>query len=77
MAGDLLILDDNSDTISQWVPPNQLRLVTKSLPSIPLLDHVMKRTGQRKLMLFSLCGLWDMLSAFGDSCDYLWGLPLT
>ncbi|MCK0106674.1 DSD1 family PLP-dependent enzyme [Marinobacter sp. S0848L] len=51
------------------------RIVAKSLPSVPLLQHVMAATGTRKLMLFHQPSLNQVTRALPDS-DILLGKPL-
>ncbi|RMJ02830.1 hypothetical protein DOQ08_02294 [Marinobacter litoralis] len=51
------------------------RIVAKSLPSVPLLQHVMAVAGTRKLMLFHQPSLNQVARALPDS-DILLGKPL-
>lgn len=53
MVVDLDALDHNCDVIVSKLPRGKsLRLVAKSLPSLPLLDYVRDRTGARGQMVF-------------------------
>lgn len=52
---DLGRLNDNLDTLLATAPPNMgVRVVVKSLPSLPLLRHVMSRLETQRLMTFNL-----------------------
>ena len=51
------------------------RIVAKSLPSVPLLQHVMAAAGTRKLMLFHQPSLNQVARTLPDS-DVLLGKPL-
>lgn len=51
------------------------RLVTKSLPSIPLLQYIMRRTGSQRLMCFHLPFLLEVVNHI-PSADILMGKPL-
>ena len=51
------------------------RLVTKSLPSIPLLQYVMRRTGSQRVMCFHLPFLLQVVSQI-PSADILMGKPM-
>lgn len=51
------------------------RLVTKSLPSIPLLQYIMRRTGSQRLMCFHLPFLLQIVNQI-PSADILMGKPL-
>lgn len=52
MILDLDILEGNIREVTSRVQPRDLRIVAKSLPSIPLLSHVMKAASAEKLMVF-------------------------
>lgn len=74
---DLDTLDHNAQLIRQRLGKRfELRLVTKSIPSIPLISHLMQVTGTRKLMAFSEALLGELLKAFGDTTDILLGKSL-
>lgn len=51
------------------------RLVTKSLPSIPLLQYIMRRTGSQRLMCFHLPFLLQVVNQI-PSADILMGKPM-
>ena len=51
------------------------RLVTKSLPSIPLLQYIMRRTGTQRLMCFHLPFLLQIVNQI-PSADILMGKPM-
>jgi len=51
------------------------RLVTKSLPSIPLLQYIMRRTGTQRLMCFHLPFLLQVVNQI-PSADILMGKPM-
>lgn len=69
-------MNHNIDLLSRSVGPDRTyRVVVKSLPSIELLDHVMKRAGTRALMVFHQPFLNQIAESFPDS-DVLLGKPL-
>ncbi|MGR6431688.1 alanine racemase [Rhizobium sp. PAMB 3174] len=69
-------LDGNIDVLLRGKPRGlPLRLVDKSLPSIPLLSHLMARTGTTRIMSFHLPVTLAVLEAFPDA-DILYGKPL-
>jgi D-serine deaminase-like pyridoxal phosphate-dependent protein len=69
-------LDGNFKTLLSGRPGRlPLRLVDKSLPSIPLLSYLMERTGTRRIMSFHLPVTLAVLNAFPDA-DILYGKPL-
>ncbi|WHA42593.1 alanine racemase [Agrobacterium larrymoorei] len=73
---DLDRLDANIDVIRQRLakgPP--IRVVDKSLPSIPLLRHIMTRCQTSRTMSFHLPMTLEVLSAFPDA-EVLFGKPL-
>lgn len=50
---DLDLLDANIDTVMSYIgSPGRYRIVTKSLPSLKLIDYISKKSGTRKLMVF-------------------------
>lgn len=74
---DLDALEHNADAIRAAVPDGiELRLVSKSLPSMPLLAHLMDHLGTDRLMVFSEPFLDATLRAFGRRVDLLLGKPL-
>ncbi|HNO49247.1 MAG TPA: alanine racemase [Chitinophagales bacterium] len=55
----------------------QLRIVTKSLPSLDLIDYIMQRANTKKLMVFSETFTKELLEKYkNDSLDILLGKPL-
>ncbi|PIE10229.1 MAG: hypothetical protein CSA72_09515 [Rhodobacterales bacterium] len=69
-------LDRNIDTVTGALPPGMgLRIVAKSLPSTPLLAHVMARAGTDRLMTFNLPML-RQIAAELPGAHQLWGKPL-
>lgn len=73
---DLDRLDHNiAQVMASIRAPKQLRVVAKSLPSIGLLDYVMKKAGTHRLMAFHQPFLNAEAKAFPDS-DILLGKPL-
>lgn len=77
---DLDAVDHNADVIKAHLGPQlSLRIVTKSLPSLDLIEHLMHRTGTRRLMAFSEGLLWALLDRFGaepGGVDILLGRPM-
>ncbi len=72
---DLDRVDRNVDRLRQLQPSRPLRIVAKSLPCPDLLDHVMKQTGDSRLMVFHLPFLLQLIERFPDA-DILMGKPL-
>lgn len=75
MLLDLDALDANIGAVVEAAAPRAFRIVAKSLPSLPLLEHVMKAAATDRLMLFHE----PFLSAAAESCpgaDLLVGKPL-
>lgn len=73
---DLDALDHNIEVVkSQLGPAFALRVVTKSLPSLDLIEYVMNKAGTHRLMAFSEGLLRDLLLRFGSSADILLGRP--
>lgn len=76
MILDLDGVNRNIDILAASVGPDKTyRVVVKSLPSIPLLRHVMARSGTGALMVFHQPFLNAVADAFPDS-DALLGKPL-
>lgn len=72
---DLDALDANIDAVQRAVAPGlAVRVVAKSLPSIPLLRHVLARLGTTRLMVFDES--ISTLSAGFPESDLLLGKPL-
>ena len=73
---DLTRMNHNIDLLARSVGPvKTYRVVVKSLPSIELLDHVMRRAGTRALMVFHQPFLNQIAESFPDS-DVLMGKPM-
>jgi len=73
---DLDAVDANIDAISSRInSPKKWRVVVKSLPSIDLLDYIMRRGKTRALMVFHQPFLNQVVERFPDS-DVLLGKPL-
>lgn len=73
---DLDTLDANISAVkSQLGSAFALRLVTKSLPSLALLEYMMKEAGTNRLMAFSEGLLRALLERFGTGVDILLGRP--
>jgi D-serine deaminase-like pyridoxal phosphate-dependent protein len=76
MIIDLDRMNANIDVLSTSVGPDKTwRVVVKSLPSVPLLEHVMDRAGTRALMVFHQPFLNEVASTFEDA-DVLLGKPM-
>lgn len=74
---DLDALDHNAALIHKRLGDRYaLRLVTKSIPSLPLISYLMDATGSRRLMAFTEALLGELLQSYGDSTDILLGKPL-
>lgn len=74
---DLDRLDQNIGTVQkQLVAVPGLRLVAKSLPSIPLLEYLMEALSTRRLMVFHQPFLQELITAFDDPLDILFGKPM-
>lgn len=72
---DLDALDHNIDCVRQMVPAGLgVRLVAKSLASLPLIDHIAARLPLTGMMVFSESMTRALLDARGD--DLLCGKPL-
>ncbi len=56
-------------------PSHTLRVVDKSLPSLPLMAHILHRMGTNRVMSFHLPVTLAILDAFPD-CEVLYGKPL-
>lgn len=73
---DLDRLDANLEIVRAGVAPGMaLRVVDKSLPSIPLIAHVMEKLDTRRIMSFDLSVTRAVLQAFPD-VDILFGKPM-
>lgn len=76
MIIDLDRMNTNVDVLSTSVGPDKTwRVVVKSLPSVPLLEHVMNRAGTRALMVFHQPFLNEVARTFEDA-DVLLGKPM-
>jgi D-serine deaminase-like pyridoxal phosphate-dependent protein len=73
---DLDRLDANAERLHRSLAPGlALRVVAKSLPSVPLLSHLLPKLETRRLMVFHEPDLRVLAAAFPDS-DLLVGKPL-
>ena len=72
---DLNRLDANTATTRDAIAPRAFRVVAKSLPSVPLLGHVMQAAGTDRLMVFHQPFLNAVAAAF-PGADVLLGKPL-
>lgn len=73
---DLDRLDRNIAAVRAGVGPDaKLRIVDKSLPSLPLLAHILDRLGSQSIMSFDLPVTRAVLSAF-PKVDILFGKPM-
>jgi D-serine deaminase-like pyridoxal phosphate-dependent protein len=71
-------LDANLATVRlQLKPPQRLRLVTKSLPSLELIRYALERSGATGLMAFHAPFLPDLLRATAPQVDVLLGKPVS
>lgn len=69
-------MNHNIDALSGWVGKDKTyRVVVKSLPSVPLLDHVMRRATTRSLMVFHQPFINAVAEHFPD-VDALLGKPM-
>lgn len=69
-------LDHNIDRLLHHLPANKaFRAVAKSLPSLPLLQYVMQRTGSKRLMAFHQPFLNQLVQTIPDA-DVLLGKPM-
>lgn len=76
MLVDTARMNHNIDVIAGSVGPKKTyRVVVKSLPSVPLLEHVMRRAKTRALMVFHQPFLNAVAESFPDA-DVLLGKPM-
>lgn len=76
MVLDLDRANSNIDTLTAgFESPRTYRIVVKSLPSVPLLQHIMQRAGTRALMVFHQPFLNVIAEKIWDS-DVLMGKPM-
>ncbi len=75
MVIDLDRLNHNIDTLTAGIGDKTYRVVVKSLPSLPLLQHVMARAGTQALMVFHQPFLNAVATTLPDS-DVLLGKPM-
>ncbi len=69
-------LDTNIALLRKTIPETiGFRVVAKSLPSIPLLEHIMRAAETNKLMVFHVPFALQVVAAF-DSVDLLFGKPM-
>ncbi|MBK8259438.1 MAG: alanine racemase [Polyangiaceae bacterium] len=70
-------VDQNIAAIKNQLGPQfSFRVVTKSLPSIALLDYVLQKAGTNKVMAFSEGFLRSLLAHFKGGLDILLGRPM-
>ncbi len=72
---DLDRVDRNIARTLKLHPPDKLRIVAKSLPCPKLLEHIFRKTGRQRLMVFHLPFLLRLVDHFPES-DILMGKPL-
>jgi len=73
---DLERMNHNIDEITASIrPPKRYRIVAKSLPSLDLIEHVMRRAGTRSLMVFHQPFLNLLVEKIAD-VDLLLGKPM-
>ena len=69
-------LDANIETFRSHLPPGMAyRIVAKSLPSLPLLEHIRQKTGTDRMMTFNLDMLLEIARAMPDVTQLL-GKPM-
>ena len=69
-------LDANLDRLISGLSPDlALRIVDKSLPCLPLLDHILRKTGATRIMSFHLPITAQVLERFSQ-VDVLFGKPM-
>lgn len=69
-------LDANIETFRSHLPPGMAyRIVAKSLPSLPLLEHIRQKTGTDRMMTFNLDMLLEIARAVPDVTQLL-GKPM-
>jgi len=76
MLVDLDMLDHNIQQLTSFVPRDKIRLVTKSVPSLDLIDYLLKKVGTKRVMVFSVSMLTSLLERYKNNLDILWGEPL-
>ncbi len=73
---DLDRLNGNLSVVKRTLPPTLgLRIVDKSLPSIPLIGHIMEALETKRIMSFHLPVTLAVLDAFPDA-EILYGKPM-
>ncbi|MEM6766471.1 MAG: alanine racemase [Bacteroidota bacterium] len=74
---DLDILDENLVTLKKnWNPQAAFRIVVKSLPSVALIEYIMKKGYTHKLMVFHQPFLTDLASRLDTQSSILLGKPM-
>jgi len=69
-------LDANIETFRSHLPPGMAyRIVAKSLPSLPLLEHIRQKTGTDRMMTFNLDMLLEIARAMPE-VNQLLGKPM-
>ena len=76
MVLDLARLNHNIDSLTLGIGPDKTyRVVVKSLPSLPLLTHIMHRAGTQALMVFHQPFLNEIAATYANA-DVLLGKPM-
>jgi len=74
---DMNRLDANIDQVKNNIhPPQQFRLVTKSIPSLDIIRYILGKTGTRRLMAFHHPYISIYLQELGYDIDILLGKPV-
>jgi len=74
---DLDRLDQNIELLQKSIVNKMdYRIVVKSLPSLPLIDYIIKKTGTHKLMVFHQPFLSAIAQHYGEEIDVLLGKPM-
>lgn len=72
---DLEGLASNVDAICHALPDGlKLRISTKSIPCLDMIEFVMRRANTQRLMVFQPALLSALVSRFGDTADYMCGV---
>ncbi|MFW5861500.1 MAG: alanine racemase [Spirochaetota bacterium] len=74
---DMNRLDENINQVKNNIhPPQQFRLVTKSIPSLYIIRYILGKTGTRRLMAFHHPYISIYLQELGYDLDILLGKPV-
>jgi len=78
---DLDTLDHNIEVLKQKIvgssTSKSLRVVTKSVPSMDLIEYITSKVGTNKLMVFHPAMTIELCSRFNSTMEYLQGFPIT